>query len=215
MESIPEVLEDKDSIREQVDSGSVHDMDYVNPRGVRFTQSTQRDGNGLIWFPVPSAAWGRGGFNMCPCSLPGSSLLPYGLPCLRELFRFLISLTNPHDRHNTDAMMHMGLQLLTVALESGHIVNYPSLLVLVKDELCRHLLQVKPCWFWCWFWSPGRSSCLLSWHVFRSQGFSYTADVGDPQVSVFCSSCCCCSTQQMFLCSGPATEPLHSYSAQI
>lgn len=44
MESIPEVLEDKDSITEQSDSASVHDMDYVNPRGVRFTQSTQRDG---------------------------------------------------------------------------------------------------------------------------------------------------------------------------
>lgn len=39
-------------------------------------------------------------------------------------------------------MMHMGLQLLTVALESGHLANYQSLLVLVKDELCRHLLQV-------------------------------------------------------------------------
>lgn len=44
VESIPEVLEDKDSITEQSDSTSVHDMDYVNPRGVRFTQSTQRDG---------------------------------------------------------------------------------------------------------------------------------------------------------------------------
>ncbi|XP_076598745.1 Golgi-specific brefeldin A-resistance guanine nucleotide exchange factor 1 isoform X3 [Chaetodon auriga] len=115
VESIPEVLEDKDSIIEQSDSTSVHDMDYVNPRGVRFTQSTQRD---------------------------GASLIPYGLPCLRELFRFLISLTNPHDRHNTDAMMHMGLQLLTVALESGHIANYQSLLGLVKDELCRHLFQL-------------------------------------------------------------------------
>uniref|UniRef100_A0A3B4VGU8 Golgi-specific brefeldin A-resistance guanine nucleotide exchange factor 1 n=1 Tax=Seriola dumerili TaxID=41447 RepID=A0A3B4VGU8_SERDU len=115
VESIPEVLEDKDSITEQSDSTSVHDMDYVNPRGVRFTQSTQRD---------------------------GVSLIPYGLPCLRELFRFLISLTNPHDRHNTDAMMHMGLQLLTVALESAHIANYQSLLGLVKDELCRHLLQL-------------------------------------------------------------------------
>ncbi|CAN9500116.1 unnamed protein product [Ophioblennius macclurei] len=115
VESIPEVLEDKESIPEQSDSTSVHDMDYVNPRGVRFTQSTQRD---------------------------GASLIPYGLPCLRELFRFLISLTNPHDRHNTDAMMHMGLQLLTVALESGHIANYQSLLVLVKDELCRHLFQL-------------------------------------------------------------------------
>uniref|UniRef100_A0A1A7X3N0 Golgi-specific brefeldin A-resistance guanine nucleotide exchange factor 1 n=1 Tax=Iconisemion striatum TaxID=60296 RepID=A0A1A7X3N0_9TELE len=115
VESIPEVLEDKDSVTEQSDTASVHDMDYVNPRGVRFTQSTQRD---------------------------GVSLIPYGLPCLRELLRFLISLTNPHDRHNTDAMMHMGLQLLTVALESAHIANYQSLLVLVKDELCRHLFQL-------------------------------------------------------------------------
>ncbi|KAM8859731.1 Golgi-specific brefeldin A-resistance guanine nucleotide exchange factor 1 isoform 2-T2 [Spinachia spinachia] len=115
VESIPEVLEDKDSVTEQSDSASIHDMDYVNPRGVRFTQSTQRD---------------------------GASIIPYGLPCLRELFRFLISLTNPHDRHNTDAMMHMGLQLLTVALESAHITNYQSLLGLVKDELCRHLFQL-------------------------------------------------------------------------
>ncbi|XP_017277213.1 Golgi-specific brefeldin A-resistance guanine nucleotide exchange factor 1 isoform X2 [Kryptolebias marmoratus] len=115
VESIPEVLEDKDAVTEQSDSASVHDMDYVNPRGVRFTQSTQRD---------------------------GVSLIPYGLPCLREVFRFLISLTNPHDRHNTDAMMHMGLQLLTVALESAHIANYQSLLVLVKDELCRHMFQL-------------------------------------------------------------------------
>ncbi|MEQ2161794.1 hypothetical protein GOODEAATRI_013186, partial [Goodea atripinnis] len=75
-------------------------------------------------------------------NLSGVALIPYGLPCLRELFRFLISLTNPHDRHNTDAMIHMGLQLLTVALESSYIVNYQSLLVLVKDELCRHLFQM-------------------------------------------------------------------------
>lgn len=44
MESIPEVLEDKESSTEQSDTASVHDIDYVNPRGVRFTQSTQRDG---------------------------------------------------------------------------------------------------------------------------------------------------------------------------
>uniref|UniRef100_A0A4W5P4P5 Golgi-specific brefeldin A-resistance guanine nucleotide exchange factor 1 n=1 Tax=Hucho hucho TaxID=62062 RepID=A0A4W5P4P5_9TELE len=116
VESIPEVLEDGDSVTEQSDSASLHDMDYVNPRGVRFTpQQTQRD---------------------------GAALIPYGLPCLRELFRFLISLTNPHDRHNTDAMMHMGLQLLTVALEAAHIAPYQSLLGLVKDELCRHLFQL-------------------------------------------------------------------------
>uniref|UniRef100_A0AAR2LTE8 SEC7 domain-containing protein n=1 Tax=Pygocentrus nattereri TaxID=42514 RepID=A0AAR2LTE8_PYGNA len=115
VESIPEVLEDRDSLAEQSDSASVHDMDYVNPRGVRFTQSTQKE---------------------------GAALIPYGLPCLRELFRFLISLTNPHDRHNSDVMMHMGLQLLNVALEAAHIAPYQSLLGLIKDELCRHLIQL-------------------------------------------------------------------------
>ncbi|KAM5142238.1 Golgi-specific brefeldin A-resistance guanine nucleotide exchange factor 1 isoform 2-T2 [Mantella aurantiaca] len=114
VESIPEVLEDG-SLAEQSDSASVHDMDYVNPRGVRFTQSSQKEGVVLV---------------------------PYGLPCIRELFRFLISLTNPHDRHNSEVMMHMGLQLITVALESAPIENYASLLGLVKDELLRHLFQL-------------------------------------------------------------------------
>ncbi|XP_077585431.1 Golgi-specific brefeldin A-resistance guanine nucleotide exchange factor 1 isoform X3 [Stigmatopora nigra] len=114
VESIPEVLEEK-YITKQSSSTSVHDLDYINPRGVRFTQSIQRD---------------------------GASLIPYGLPCLKELFRFLISLTNPNDRHNTDAMMHMGLQLLSVALESADFFNYQSLLGLIKDELCRQLFQL-------------------------------------------------------------------------
>ncbi|NXK72402.1 GBF1 factor, partial [Amazona guildingii] len=115
VESIPEVLEECAYVAEQSDSASVHDMDYVNPRGVRFTQSSQKE---------------------------GAALVPYGLPCIRELFRFLISLTNPHDRHNSEVMIHMGLQLLTVALESAPIVNCQSLLGLVKEELCRHLFQL-------------------------------------------------------------------------
>ncbi|KAM9325556.1 Golgi-specific brefeldin A-resistance guanine nucleotide exchange factor 1 [Gastrophryne carolinensis] len=115
VESIPEVLEDNLSLAENSDSASVHDMDYVNPRGVRFTQSSQKEGVVLV---------------------------PYGLPCIRELFRFLISLTNPHDRHNSEVMVHMGLQLIIVALESAPIANYASLLGLVKDELCRHLFQL-------------------------------------------------------------------------
>ncbi|NXJ77377.1 GBF1 factor, partial [Trogon melanurus] len=115
VESIPEVLEECTSVAEHSDSASVHDMDYVNPRGVRFTQSSQKE---------------------------GAALVPYGLPCIRELFRFLISLTNPHDRHNSEVMIHMGLQLLTVALESTPIANCQSLLGLVKEELCRHLFQL-------------------------------------------------------------------------
>lgn len=72
-------------------------------------------------------------------------LIPYGLPCVRELFRFLISLTNPLDRHNTDVMIHMGLSLLTVALETGadHIGQFSSLVYLVKDDMCRYLFMVS------------------------------------------------------------------------
>ncbi|KAJ7324448.1 hypothetical protein JRQ81_017468 [Phrynocephalus forsythii] len=115
VESIPEVLEECTSVAEHSNSASVHDMDYVNPRGVRFTQSSQKEGTALV---------------------------PYGLPCIRELLRFLISLTNPHDRHNSEVMIHMGLQLLTVALELASVANFPSLLGLVKEELCRYLFQL-------------------------------------------------------------------------
>ncbi|XP_056660734.1 Golgi-specific brefeldin A-resistance guanine nucleotide exchange factor 1 isoform X1 [Monodelphis domestica] len=115
VESIPEVLEECNSLADHSDSASVHDMDYVNPRGVRFTQSSQKEGTALV---------------------------PYGLPCIRELFRFLISLTNPHDRHNSEVMIHMGLQLLTVALESAPVAQCQTLLGLIKDEMCRHLFQL-------------------------------------------------------------------------
>ncbi|CAH6947095.1 Gbf1 [Phodopus roborovskii] len=113
VESIPEVLEECTSPTDH--SASVHDMDYVNPRGVRFTQSSQKEGTALV---------------------------PYGLPCIRELFRFLISLTNPHDRHNSEGMIHMGLHLLTVALESAPVAQCQALLGLIKDEMCRHLFQL-------------------------------------------------------------------------
>ncbi|XP_040848162.1 Golgi-specific brefeldin A-resistance guanine nucleotide exchange factor 1 isoform X10 [Ochotona curzoniae] len=114
VESIPEVLEECASAADHSDSASVHDMDYVNPRGVRFTQSSQKE---------------------------GTTLVPYGLPCIRELFRFLISLTSPHDRHNSEVMIHMGLHLLTVALESAPVAQCQTLLGLIKDEMCRHLFQ--------------------------------------------------------------------------
>ncbi|XP_076818522.1 Golgi-specific brefeldin A-resistance guanine nucleotide exchange factor 1-like isoform X2 [Clavelina lepadiformis] len=101
------------------ENGSVQDAETSNnPRGVRFTAS-------------PHASF-------------SGPLLPYGLPCVRELFRFLISLTNPHDRHNSDVMIHMGMSLLMVALEVSHdeIGKFPSLLLLVKDDMCRYLFQL-------------------------------------------------------------------------
>jgi len=42
-------------------------------------------------------------------------------------------------------MIHMGLSLLTIALESGadHIARFQSLLALVKDEMAKHLVFVS------------------------------------------------------------------------
>lgn len=95
------------------------DTDYVNPRGVRFVQD------------------GSNGIN--------AANVPYGLPCIRELLRFLISLIN---YKNSDIMISMGLNLLTIGLESGvdHIASYQSLLSYVKDDLCKkiyHLLSFE------------------------------------------------------------------------
>lgn len=68
----------------------------------------------------------------------------YGVPCIRELFRFLISLVNPRDMSNTDPMIQMGLSLLTVALETSSAVlhNFSPIMELLEDELCRNLFRL-------------------------------------------------------------------------
>jgi len=60
--------------------------DYVNPQGVRF---------------IPAESYADEGNRVH---------IPYGLPCVRELLRFLISLINPHERQNTDAMTYVCLR---------------------------------------------------------------------------------------------------------
>ncbi|XP_023229448.1 Golgi-specific brefeldin A-resistance guanine nucleotide exchange factor 1-like, partial [Centruroides sculpturatus] len=100
-------------------TNSHRDSEYVNPHGVRFTaQQIPQEGSG--------------------------PLIPYGLPCVRELFRFLVTLINPIERHNTEANFHIGLSLLTVALEAGanQIDNFNSLLTLIKDDMCRNLFSL-------------------------------------------------------------------------
>ncbi|KZC11781.1 Golgi-specific brefeldin A-resistance guanine nucleotide exchange factor 1 [Dufourea novaeangliae] len=69
-------------------------------------------------------------------------LTPYGALCVRELFRFLVSLCSPLDKQNNEVMTHLGLSLLQVALEiaADALSNFPSLLALVKDDLCRNLI---------------------------------------------------------------------------
>ncbi|XP_055916324.1 Golgi-specific brefeldin A-resistance guanine nucleotide exchange factor 1 [Eupeodes corollae] len=102
------------------EKGKPEDSEYVNSVGVRFTQQHSIENDGV------------------------NPLLPYGLPCIQELLRFLILLCNPLDKQNTDIMVHMGLSLLTVAFEVGadNIGKYETLMELVKDDLCRNLFAL-------------------------------------------------------------------------
>ena len=96
-------------------------QDYVNAQGVRFisTESTEQE-----------------------CG--GRTHVPYGLPCVRELLRFLVSLINPLERQNSEAMIHVGLRLLTIAVETAAdvIAAVPSLQTLIQDETCRSLFSL-------------------------------------------------------------------------
>ena len=69
---------------------------------------------------------------------------PYSLPSIRELFRALVDLLEPQDRHHTDGMRIMALRIIDVALEVAgpSIAQHPSLAMLAKDDLCRHLFQL-------------------------------------------------------------------------
>ncbi|KAK4617730.1 hypothetical protein CLAFUW4_12238 [Fulvia fulva] len=69
---------------------------------------------------------------------------PYGLHSIRELFRVLADLLDPHDRQRTDTLRVMALRIVNVALEVAgpSIANHPSLASLAKDTLCRNLFQL-------------------------------------------------------------------------
>ena len=69
---------------------------------------------------------------------------PYSLPSIRELFRVLVDLLDPHDRQHTDAMRVMAMRIIDVALEVAgpSITKHPSLSDLAKDHLCRFLFQL-------------------------------------------------------------------------
>jgi len=72
------------------------------------------------------------------------SLVPYGLPAVYELLRFLASLINPHEPANSEAQINIGLSLITTALEVGvdSLVKFPSLLGLAQDSICRNLISL-------------------------------------------------------------------------
>ena len=73
-----------------------------------------------------------------------SQITPYGLASIRELFRVLVNLLDPHEKQHNDTMRVMALRIVDVALEVAgpSIANHPSLATLAKDTLCRHLFQL-------------------------------------------------------------------------
>jgi golgi-specific brefeldin A-resistance guanine nucleotide exchange factor 1 len=69
---------------------------------------------------------------------------PYSLPSIRELFRVLVDLLDPHDRQHADNMRVMALRIIDVALEVAgpSIAKHPTLALLAEDRLCRYLFQL-------------------------------------------------------------------------
>lgn len=74
----------------------------------------------------------------------GPEIKPYSLPSIRELFRVLVDLLDPHNRQHGDNMRVMALRIIDVALEVAgpSIASHPSLALLAEDRLCRYLFQL-------------------------------------------------------------------------
>ena len=73
-----------------------------------------------------------------------AEIKPYSLPSIRELFRVLVDLLEPHNRQHADAMRVMALRIIDVALEVAgpSIAKHPTLATLATNDLCRHLFQL-------------------------------------------------------------------------
>jgi brefeldin A-resistance guanine nucleotide exchange factor 1 len=69
---------------------------------------------------------------------------PYAIPSIKELFRVVIDLLDPHDKSHTDPMRIMALRIIDVALEVAGpaIAQQPAFAQLIEDDLCRHLFQL-------------------------------------------------------------------------
>ncbi|KAJ8112776.1 hypothetical protein ONZ43_g5315 [Nemania bipapillata] len=80
-----------------------------------------------------------------PSDVPDSlEIKPYSLPSMKELFRVLVDLLDPHDKQQGDTMRVMALRIIHVALEVAgpSIARHPALAVVAEDRLCRHLFQL-------------------------------------------------------------------------
>lgn len=95
------------------------------------TESAQTAGSGLNTAPMSESS-------------EDAEIKPYSLPSIRELFRVLVDLLDPHDRQHADPMRVMALRIIDVALEVAgpSIAQHPTLAVVAEDRLCRYLFQL-------------------------------------------------------------------------
>ncbi|KAJ5782987.1 hypothetical protein N7457_004761 [Penicillium paradoxum] len=122
-----------DTVTSQHLSAISGDTAVAERRSTSREGSPEQSGNGSAEAAPPS-----------PNDDTETELQPYSLPSIRELFRVLIDLLDPHNRQHTDAMRVMALRIIDVALEVAgpSIARHPSLAALAKDDLCRYLFQL-------------------------------------------------------------------------
>ncbi len=79
-----------------------------------------------------------------PLSFAPMDVESFGLPALTEILRVLVSLLDPRNTQNTDAMRLLAMTILTSLFETSGaaIVQFPTLRAILQDSACRHLLQL-------------------------------------------------------------------------
>lgn len=123
-------------------------VEFKNKRGIKFTnqssdipEETEEDAGESVTTQEPLSASPP----TSPPEEPGKRQnTPYGIPCVRELLRFLVSLINPHEKQNSEMMVHLGLKLLLVAVESDMegISRHPQLAAIVRNEFVKNLIAL-------------------------------------------------------------------------
>lgn len=149
-----ETVQEESQINQQQVSSSTNDLvSDSNPSSVEANNLQITVSQDVVTSPesVPQSPssdthewFNTQGVRFMPQDEGSGPLVPYGLLCVRELFRFLVSLCNPLNKENTEVIIHVGLTLLTVALEVGAdaIGQYSTLMCIVKDDLCRNLFML-------------------------------------------------------------------------
>ncbi|OQV24456.1 Golgi-specific brefeldin A-resistance guanine nucleotide exchange factor 1 [Hypsibius exemplaris] len=111
-EETPEVVAEK----ENADKVTAERREFINDKGVKFRAAIPKnDENGAY--------------------------IPYGLPALQEVLRFMTTLIHPYDK-NPENNLNLGLQLLGTVMETAAraLPKYATLMSLIENDLCRNLI---------------------------------------------------------------------------